>query len=198
MHTIRTLVVLLALVLLACPPVRENVDGSGEGGLAFRNGALVYTDYSAGYGYYWAVVGFRAEEGTVTCEEWVEIDFDFDQLEGEWIVLYLYRGEEREWEQTYYGLYDYEDDCGAADYDYSDLRCAVVYTDESTFYSGVEAVVTSWTDGRVRGSLVADGIEAEFDVDNCGPWSYYGYYDGRSDESGGGGGDSSGWRLRLR
>ncbi len=204
MRAVRIVVVLCLLTLVSCPPIRDDGGGGGDGGsIAFRNGALVYFAEDDAYEYHWAMMVFRAE-GTVTCEEYEDLDYSVTDLEGDWIGVYLYRGLDMPWEQTYFALYDYENDCGAGDGDYSDLRCnSVVTSEHGGLYDSV-VVVSSWDEGRVRGTLTSSALEEEFDVDNCGPWSYdYGDDDdwddddsgGRSDERDEGGG---GWRLRIR
>lgn len=208
MRPIRLLAVPMLFVLVACPPVREDGGGGGGGGnMAFTDGALVVMEYAEQYGYDWASLAFRPD-GTVTCDEWEASGYNGSGLGGDWIHLYLYRGADMPWEQTYYSLYDYEYDCGAQDYEYSDIRCAAGSSSAGDYFEDLVVDVTSWTDSRVRGNVVAGSVDEDFSVENCGLWGYdYGDDDdddwddddsGMRDEEREEPGSGGGWQLRIR
>jgi hypothetical protein len=202
----------LLLVLVACPPIR----GGGGGGAGddddggSTNGALVYSaenDYYGGYQY--AMLAFRPE-GTVTCSEWVGSGYDADDLGGEWVQVWIYRGLSVPWEQTYYGMYDEENDCGLYDddgYDYSDLHCLNGQTSDGAYLSTATLTITSWSNSRVRGNLSSGLIDVDFDVSNCGEYVYGDDDDSnwddddsaaRDEEREEPGAAGSRWRLRIR
>ena len=201
----------LLLVLVACPPVRGG-GGGGDGGGGNNadptHGSLIYSpvfDYYGGYQY--ASFAFRTE-GDISCAEWSDAGYDAEELDGEWVAAFIYRGTEVPWEQTYYGLYDSENDCGVYDdeYDYSDLHCFAARSSDGSYWEDGELTVSQWTSNRVEGNLTTSLVDVDFEVTNCGEHDPYVGDDDDDDDSGmrdeareEPDDDSGGrWRLRLR
>ena len=210
MRPLRLIAVPLLLILVACPPARGGGDDD-DAAESPADGALAYrpmNDY--GGGFYYAMFAFRPD-GEITCSEWIGSDFDADDLGGDWVSVYLYRGSEMPWEQTYYGTYDEENSCGFYDdedpyEDYADLHCAYVHTSEGSYLDDPVVTISDWSSSRVRGNVSTALIDEDFDLSNCGEYDPYGDDDdSMSDDDDSAwarkaapGARGSRWRLRVR
>lgn len=196
------------LILLACPPSRGTGGDDDDDGDESRNGALVWYDWGSDAEYMAASFVFRPD-GTVSCAEW--LGGDLEDLGGTWLYLYLYRGVDTPWEQTYYGFYDQENGCGYYYPDHSGAHCATAYSSDGVYLDPVTVTITEWTDDRVQGRVQTDLIDQQFDLTNCGSHTYTGDDDDSDDDDDSavrseereappesGPGRFASWRLRLR
>ena len=201
MHVLRStisglLVLMLAALVVGCPASRRGGDDDDAGDdddNADINGALAWWTDQYGYDVLSARLAFRAG-GELSCAEWVGADLDYEELEGTWVTLYLYRGGEAGWE----GTYDLGGTCGSGVE--PDMQCVWMYSSDGSEvfdHHDHEMTISSWSSDRVEGRVESDdaGLDESFVVDNCGEYSWDTRDATRTEPEEP---PSTPWRLRLR
>ncbi len=179
--TLRLALALTCVVALsACPTGRRGGGGGGGGGGEDDDDAASnaepglftwsYSDYEGGY--YVGRLLLPLETG-FDCGDVDDGGYLEDEDEN-WIVAYVYRGSDRDWEQDY--VHMYEEDCNLYDYDYEDANCyylfgniegAELYGDNDDTFE-----LDDYSSSQVEGSLRLSDEVYDFAVTNCGEYSY--------------------------
>ncbi len=171
----------LVASLLGCPPVRDNHPNADSIGGSYGEAVAAYRYYP--YSNAWVLYLFLPREDDFGCENGTGYGFNDD--DNEWLLAYLIRGDQREWEGDYPSRYS--PDCEAYNsYQWADALCTSFingYDEEGVPVPSNEgsSEITSFTDDRIQGSIFYGEVEERFRATNCGELPSY-YYDGISEQ----------------
>lgn len=189
----------LLATLVACPPVRDNVEG-GEGGGFNEPAFFVWRVSPYGQQPIWAMV-FIPRDDQHDCT--AMLGYDWSDADQDYARLQLSLAQTGEWEGDFLNSYN-----GCGDWYSPDRRCFDgFHYDEGgpyTVYGATSSLtIAKYTDDEVRGTIDDGDESVRFRAENCGEMPYYGYVGDadpassvptprRADES------PAGWRLRFR
>ncbi len=181
MRWVHVLLVAVAVSLLGCPPVRENLPHADEFGGSYGDAFLTYRYYPNSAA--WVVYLFLPrEEEDFGCAD--ATNYGWNDDDNEWLLVYMVRGEDMPWEGEYPSYYTPE--CEAyGNYNWLGAQC-------TSFFNGTDpegnplpdnrgaAEISRWDDNTVTGSLeYGTDIRETFRATNCGELPGYYYYAGR-------------------
>ena len=193
------------LGLLACPTPRGGGGGGGDDDDASDDddnqddddasevepGLFTYR-YESYYGEYysWAMILLPLESG-FDCGD-VDEYGSVDDSDDNYIYVYLMLGSTQSWEGAYEDSYDYDCDL----YDYEDAKCFSLYgviNGNGEYGDNDDAFrIDDYSSSSIEGRIVLSDVTYDFDIINCGDYSYAG-----AREEGAGAARASGPRLRT-
>ena len=209
-YAILLAVLFAVLGLLACPTPRgggggggddddngddddasDDDDGSDDDDASEVEPGLFTYSLNSGYGdsFYQATILLPLESG-FDCSD-VDEYGSMEDSDQNFIVSYLLLGGEQSWEGPFES---YESGCDM--YDYADARCFGLYGmingNEEYGDNDDSFRIDDYSSSSVEGRLVLSDVTYDFDIINCGEYSYDGYR-----EEGAGAARASGPRLRT-